>query len=87
MNERRITLRVIESREMPARISGISAPENPSCPESDDYLIVLNEKLNEEEKASAFVHELLHIWHRDHFADNVQRIEAERHAECARLGL
>lgn len=82
-SDRRISLRVVESPDLPSDIGGVSAPKNPRDEESDDYFVLLNDSADETEKAKTFVHEMLHIWHRDHFKKglDVERLEAVRHAE------
>lgn len=52
----------------------------------DDYTIILNTDLPDTERAAAFLHEMLHIWHND-FASgkSVDQIEQERHVEMERI--
>ena len=53
----------------------------------DKYIVVLNENLTPAEKVASFLHECLHIYHRDHnnSITPVDQIEARRHKELIEI--
>ena len=53
---------------------------------AQEYIIAIRKGITEDEKAAAFLHEMLHIYH-DDFDNglNVHQIESDRHAELERL--
>ena len=52
----------------------------------DEYIIVINSRNSQDEQAAAFLHECLHIWHKDHEGGkDVQELEAIRHDELKRV--
>ena len=54
--------------------------------DNDDYTILINSKLSEDEQAAAFLHEALHIWHDDfNSGRSADSIEETRKAELHRL--
>jgi len=75
-----MNIRIVEER-LPETIKGFTGRK-----ENDDYTILLNTELSDTEKAAAFLHEMLHIWHND-FASgkSVDQIEQERHAEMEKI--
>lgn len=55
-------------------------------PATDQYIILINSNDTEQRQAATFLHECLHIWHRDHATSApVDQIERERHAEIKEL--
>lgn len=83
---REITLRVITEAGTPDTIRGAYWPESPEDPE-ERYTILINPNMTEEIQAEAFLHECLHIWHKDHQEEtkDADQIETERHAEAQRI--
>lgn len=82
MQERTITLRLITT-PLPPGAHGMSAKDKGG---DDNYIVLLNEDDDPDAQQEAFIHELLHIWHKDHDRQgaDVQQLEAERHAETRR---
>lgn len=78
--ERSVKLRII-THKLPASIHGLSAPDG------DEFIVLINEAITPEEQREAFIHEMLHIWNKDHDREkaDVQVIEAQCHAETARI--
>ena len=55
-------------------------------PAADQYIILINANDTEQRQAATFLHECLHIWHRDHATPaRVDQLEGERHAEIKEL--
>ena len=77
--ERNIKIRLITTDELPADVHGMAAPLD----EDDSYIVVIRE---DDEQAASFLHECLHIWHKD-FEKNlsVQQIESMRHKELSEI--
>ena len=74
MNERIIKIRLV-TVDLPENVHG-------SCQKAGDneYNIMINSLLSDEDQEVTFLHEMLHIYHRDHDRGvNVDRLEAERH--------
>lgn len=69
-----ISLRVIQC-PLPGDIHGFSI--------SDGRLttVAIDEKATDDEKAAAFLHEMLHIWRGDHCREDITADEIEK--ECA----
>ena len=65
---------------MPADVAGASGSGRP-----DVYTVMINGTKSEERQAAAFLHECLHIWHKDHAGENATKAEAERRQEAKRL--
>ena len=81
--KRDITLHV-STAEMPTTVRGVSVPKRGGC--KDEFLIILNECLSDTEKTAAFLHECLHLWHRDHEAvTDVDLLEKIRHDELREI--
>ena len=71
---------VIET-SLPDSVRGVSAET-----EARGYTVILNRDLSEDEKAAAFLHEMLHIYHYDFNSGyDVDQIETARNAELKRL--
>lgn len=85
MTQRTITLQVV-TEDMPEGVHGMSLPKN-SKKDTDTYIVYINEDDTEDEQTIAFLHECLHVWHRDHYraGANVSELEYERHEELKRL--
>ena len=67
------TIRVSEQN---INVHGISAPTG------SGYTVLLNANDSEERRLAALLHEIIHIWHGDHYAaDDLQEIEAHRRQE------
>ena len=67
--------------ELPETIRGISTLKG------DKYIVVLNENMTPAEKVASFLHECLHIYHRDHNNSvwTADEIEARRHRELIEI--
>ncbi len=63
--ERDIFIKLL-SAEMPERIRGFCRQESAEQDGSEYYIVVLNSSLPEDQQATAFLHECLHVFHRDH---------------------
>lgn len=62
---------------LPEGVNGASAETA-----AGEYIVALRKGISETEKAAAFLHEMLHIYHDDFNSGlNVKQIEADRHAE------
>lgn len=77
---RDISIRII-SCDLPDEIHGASLPTN------GGVLIMVNHKDSEDRQAAAFLHEMLHVWRRDHAKTgaNVHEIEEDCREEMRRL--
>ncbi len=67
--------------KLPEAIRGVSTLKG------DKYIVVLNENMTPAEKVATFLHECLHIYHRDHNNSvwTVDEIEARRHRELIEI--
>lgn len=67
--------------ELPEGFRGISTLKG------DKYIVVLNENMSPAEKVASFLHECLHIYHRDHYnsVTPADQIEARRHRELIEI--
>ncbi len=64
--------------EMPQTIGGVTRARDTM----DDYSVLLNSALDSVHQTKAFLHEMLHIYHKDSWSDRDRdEIEAERRAE------
>lgn len=71
----------IHDAEMPDSINGLLLSKEPDC-----YSIMINSKKNPSEQAAAFLHECLHIYHKDTESDrSPDSIEKERNKEIISL--
>lgn len=78
--DRQIKIRLIE-QPLPA---GINAALHES--DNDNYIIFVNSEKTADERAAAFLHECLHIYHRDFDStETADQIEHTRHNELLRL--
>ena len=79
MHEEFLKLRLIWA-ELPRSVHGMSTRDG------DTYTVVINAADDPDQQQAAYIHELLHIWHHDHdkTGADVDRLEAERHAETLR---
>ena len=86
LSRRLISVKIIEVDDEPDGFCAATVKDANS--DEDKYLIILNGNETEKNKTAAFVHEMLHIWHRDFSKKDVDvnLLEAIRHAECAELG-
>ena len=73
---REILLHIAEDR-LPEDVRGMSTTDG------NKAFIMVNSEMSEDERAAAFLHECLHLWHRDH--ETGADVEAERHAEIMRV--
>ena len=86
-DERNIKIRLIrtegiEGQKFPEKIGGAVF----KLDDSDNYMILINANRNERDQVLSFLHECLHIWHRDQDRrDLVDEIEKERHEELREL--
>lgn len=64
---------------MPDDVAGVSGGSGSGL---DVYAMMINGAKSEERQAAAFLHECLHIWHKDHVTDNATKTEAERRQEA-----
>lgn len=74
-------MRIIKE-PLPAGMNGASTKQG------DTVTIVINADNNQGKQTTAFIHEMLHVWHGDHDRGdikNVQQLEAQRHKETERL--
>ena len=79
-------IKVSDDRTVTVRIVKTDFPEggHGMCVQEEDnaFLVLLNDKSTEIKQASAFLHEMLHIWHDDfNSCRPINKIEAERHRE------
>ena len=59
-------------------------------PKTGEYMVIVNADLPQEERAKAFLHEMLHIYNDDFervLSEGIQRIEADAHEQLDRLSL
>ena len=83
MQHRKIVIDVYitdSKNPMPADVAGASGSGR-----HDVYTVMINGTKSEDRQAAAFLHECLHIWHKDHATDNATKTEAERRQEAKRL--
>lgn len=75
-----MTLQIIK-RPLPNSIHGAAAKEG------DGYTVLINDQDDQDRQTLAFLHEMLHIWHKDHDREgaDVSALEAERREELKRL--
>lgn len=70
-------LKVVEI-DLPGKPKGVSCPWN----EPGEYRIFIDRTLNEQEKLRVFIHEMIHLYHRDHESgEDVVEIEARTDRE------
>ena len=74
---REILLHIAEDK-LPEGVRGMSTTDG------NKAFIMVNSEMSEDERAAAFLHEMLHIWHGDHEGTGAD-VEAERHAELMRV--
>ena len=68
---------VIEERKMPESINGVLVDQ-----ENDNFLILINSCLSDQDKISAFLHECMHIYRKDFECDEmVDQFEIDRHID------
>ena len=80
--ERNINIKMIRSEELPDSVGGCILKQVGD----DNYTILINGDKDESDQVLSFLHECLHIWHRDHDRrDPVDVIEKERHEELREL--
>lgn len=81
MRERTVKLQLITA-PLPPGIHGASATGD-----GQRFTVLINEDDDPERQEQAFLHEMPHIWRRDHDRPgaDVNRLEQERHAELERL--
>ena len=80
--QRNISIRLVTNEDLPENVSGCCA----KLPGEDNYLMALNAQSGEEQQLLSYLHECLHIWHRDHDREgSVEQIEKDRHEELAQL--
>ena len=79
MREERLQIRPIRA-ELPRSVHGVGMKDG------DAFIVAINEADDPVQQQTAFIHEMLHIWHHDHdkAGADVDRLEAERHAETLR---
>lgn len=82
INERVMTVRLVHAAGFPQGFHGAVYPIAPG-----KYTILLNNTDTDQQQAESFLHECLHIYHGDLEREgvNVDRLEAERHAELATI--
>lgn len=67
---------------MPDTIGGVTRARGAL----DDFAVLINSTLDDKHQAKAFLHEMLHVYHRDAWSDlDREAIEAERRAELREL--
>ena len=82
MEERNISIRLIRSGRIPGSVDGCVL----KLDGDDNYMMMINSEKSERAQVIAFLHDCLHIWHRDHYrGDPVDVIEKERHDELLEL--
>lgn len=75
--DRTITIR-ITTETLPAGIRGLSM-----MTDKDAYTVCLASDQDDQQAAAAFIHEMLHVYHRDHERTvAVDQLEEERHREA-----
>ena len=80
--ERNIKIRIVTTDELPATVPACCAKDGGT----DNYIMLINGRDDERAQLRSFLHECLHIWHRDHdSSEDVQTIEKERHKELEKL--
>ena len=80
MAERKIGI-MFKEEKLPGTINGLTVERG-----KDAYMILLRDDMTETEKAAAFLHEMLHIYHNDHESGkSLDELEKERHAELLEL--
>lgn len=47
--------------------------------DDESYSIYIKRSLSPEDKLTAFLHAMIHVWNEDFFKDNVQLIECQAH--------
>ena len=74
--KRRMTV-TLERVTLPEEIKAFTRMTGP-----EEYSVFISDQLTELEAARAWLHEMLHLWHDDFSrAEDLDRIEAERHKE------
>ena len=82
MEERNISIRLIRSGRIPGSVDGCVL----KLDGDDNYMMMINSEKSERAQVIAFLHECLHIWHRDHDSGRaVNTIEKDRHSELREL--
>lgn len=78
ITDRTIILRIVETDELPDSIGGVS-----DLCGNESYIVLLNSNHDEEKQKHTFIHEMLHIWHKDHYQKDtdIRALEAMRHEE------
>lgn len=77
--EREITIKLFRE-PMPENIYGFCAKES-----DDNFIINIDPNMPADAQARSFLHEMLHIWNRDHEKDDVGAVETATHAQLARV--
>ena len=81
-DERNIKIRLVRSEEVPEGIGGSVF----KLAGDDNYLMLINGSDSDHDQIVSFLHECLHIWHRDHDREVlVTELERERHDELEEL--
>ena len=80
--ERNINIKMIRSEELPDSVGGYILKQDGD----DNFTMLINGNKDERDQILSFLHDCLHIWHRDHDRrDPVGVIEKERHDELQEL--
>lgn len=79
---RTIVVRLSEEPIPDLDLRGFCLPDN----EPNSYIVWVNGQMSEEQKEETFLHEMLHLYHRDNEQpQNVQELEYKRHATIDRF--
>lgn len=73
MEERDLRIRV-GLLPLPSPVRACSSRDGLDC-----FTVGINQALSSEEQEAAFLHEIRHIWRRDHDRSDVQEVEALAH--------
>lgn len=81
-SERNVSIRLIRSDEIPGSVEGCIL----QLDGDDNYMMIINSDRDERAQVISYLHECLHIWHRDHGSGRtVNEIEKDRHEELREL--
>ena len=76
---REITIRLFQE-PLPENIHGFCAKDG-----KDSFIINIDPGMSEDEQALSFLHEMLHIWNRDHEKSDFNAVENATHAQLTRV--
>ena len=86
MEDRTITLH-IKGVPAPDTVHGVATVMKDETQAGEGFLILINENDNEQLQLLSFIHEMLHIWHKDieEPGADIAQLEKKRHEELKTL--